>query len=191
PYRDGFPFLHVGARYYDPSSGRFLQRDPIGIRGGTNVYSYAGNTPTAAVDPDGELIWFVIIAAVAVIVIDSGAEYANAPAPGDPVYTGAAGPSPVSVYAGAVLVGGLAGGGARAVPVGGGGPRGDVEWRGSGPPESGKGGYYNPRTNESWHPDFDHGPPDGPHWDYTDPTGRKFREYPDGRRIPKSSMSCL
>ncbi|MBI4719180.1 MAG: hypothetical protein HY763_15385, partial [Planctomycetes bacterium] len=32
-----FPFLHVGARYYDPASGRFLQRDPIGIEGGANV----------------------------------------------------------------------------------------------------------------------------------------------------------
>jgi len=34
-----FPYLHVGARYYDPSSGRFLQRDPIGIMGGTNGYA--------------------------------------------------------------------------------------------------------------------------------------------------------
>ena len=59
PYRDGFPFLHVGARYYDPASGRFLQRDPIGIRGGTNVYVYAFNAPTVAVDPNGELWWVV------------------------------------------------------------------------------------------------------------------------------------
>jgi RHS repeat-associated protein len=41
-----FPFLHVGHRYYDPSSGRFLQRDPIGIAGGRNVYAYARNDPT-------------------------------------------------------------------------------------------------------------------------------------------------
>jgi len=49
----GFPFLHVGARYYDPATGRFLQRDPIGIAGGLNVYAYAWNTPTISVDPDG------------------------------------------------------------------------------------------------------------------------------------------
>jgi len=48
-----FPYLHVGARYYDPSSGRFLQRDPIGIRGGLNVYAYVGNAPTRRIDPKG------------------------------------------------------------------------------------------------------------------------------------------
>ena len=48
-----FPFLHVGARYYDPSSGRFLQRDLIGIRGGKNVYQYARGIPTLRIDPLG------------------------------------------------------------------------------------------------------------------------------------------
>jgi RHS repeat-associated protein len=48
-----FPFLHVGVRYYDPASGRFLQRDPIGIPGGLNVYEYVGNSPADSVDPTG------------------------------------------------------------------------------------------------------------------------------------------
>jgi RHS repeat-associated protein len=48
-----FPFLHVGHRYYDPATGRFLQRDLIGIRGGLNVYSYVRNQATIAVDPLG------------------------------------------------------------------------------------------------------------------------------------------
>jgi RHS repeat-associated protein len=48
-----FPFLHVGHRYYDPSTGRFLQRDPIGIRGGTNVFTYVDNVPSRYVDPFG------------------------------------------------------------------------------------------------------------------------------------------
>ncbi len=52
PYAD-FPFQHLGARYYDPVSGRFLQRDPIGIDAGTNVYSYVGNNPLDTVDPSG------------------------------------------------------------------------------------------------------------------------------------------
>jgi len=48
-----FPFLHVGTRYYDPESGRFLQRDPIGIRGGLNLYEYVRSRVTIAVDPKG------------------------------------------------------------------------------------------------------------------------------------------
>jgi uncharacterized protein RhaS with RHS repeats len=47
------PFLHVGHRYYDPASGRFLQRDPIGIRGGPNVFEYTRGTPTFRIDPHG------------------------------------------------------------------------------------------------------------------------------------------
>ncbi len=59
-----FPFLHVGHRYYNPATGRFLQRDPIGIRGGLNVYVYARNIPTIAVDPNGEFIFSAIGAAI-------------------------------------------------------------------------------------------------------------------------------
>jgi RHS repeat-associated protein len=50
---DPIPYLHVGARYYDPGSGRFLQRDPIGILAGLNVYLYADGKPSLVVDPLG------------------------------------------------------------------------------------------------------------------------------------------
>ncbi len=50
---DSFPYLHVGARYYDPEIGRFLQRDPIGIAGGLNTYAYCQNNPVEVVDPSG------------------------------------------------------------------------------------------------------------------------------------------
>ena len=56
-YPSGFTFQHVGARYYDPSIGRFLQRDPIGIRGGTNVYAYVANNPAVWIDPSGLGPW--------------------------------------------------------------------------------------------------------------------------------------
>ncbi|MDN7670003.1 RHS repeat-associated core domain-containing protein [Burkholderia vietnamiensis] len=39
-------------RYYDPASGRFVSKDPIGLSGGVNVYQYAPN-PTQWIDPFG------------------------------------------------------------------------------------------------------------------------------------------
>ncbi|WP_305888020.1 RHS repeat-associated core domain-containing protein, partial [Burkholderia ubonensis] len=39
-------------RYYDPASGRFVSKDPIGLDGGINVYQYAPN-PVQWVDPLG------------------------------------------------------------------------------------------------------------------------------------------
>jgi RHS repeat-associated protein len=42
------------ARSYDPSTGRFLQEDPLGLSGGdANVYRYVGNSPTNFTDPTG------------------------------------------------------------------------------------------------------------------------------------------
>ncbi|HET6382407.1 MAG TPA: RHS repeat-associated core domain-containing protein [Armatimonadota bacterium] len=44
-------------RYYDTANGRFLNRDPIGYRGGVNVYGYCGNNPAVRVDPFGSSWW--------------------------------------------------------------------------------------------------------------------------------------
>jgi RHS repeat-associated protein len=44
---------YVNARYYNPNLGRFLQTDPIGLSGGTNLYAYAGNDPINLFDPTG------------------------------------------------------------------------------------------------------------------------------------------
>jgi RHS repeat-associated protein len=46
-------FYYFRARFYDPQVGRFLSEDPIGIRGGTNLYSFAGNDPVNGSDPYG------------------------------------------------------------------------------------------------------------------------------------------
>jgi len=53
PAGSNIPFLHLGHRHYDPSSGRFLQRDPLGVLGGWNVYAAVNGTPTGFVDPLG------------------------------------------------------------------------------------------------------------------------------------------
>jgi RHS repeat-associated protein len=40
-------------RDYDPTIGRYVQSDPIGLEGGVNTYSYVGNSPLVGIDPFG------------------------------------------------------------------------------------------------------------------------------------------
>ena len=51
------------------------------------------------------------------------------------------------------------------------------EWKGRGDPESGKGNWHNPKTQESLHPDLNHPSPKQPHWDYDGP------DFPRGARL--------
>ena len=59
-------------------------------------------------------------------------------------------------------------------------------WKGSGSPSSGQGNYVNPSTGEWLHPDLNHGPPIGPHWDYgVRGSSQTYRIFPDGTIMPK------
>ncbi|RJP74812.1 MAG: RHS repeat-associated core domain-containing protein [Desulfobacteraceae bacterium] len=50
-YYDSETGLHYNYyRYYDPSVGRYLTPDPIGLAGGINLYAYALNNPTNLID---------------------------------------------------------------------------------------------------------------------------------------------
>ena len=63
PYATANPFRHstkytdnesglvyYGHRYYSPSLGRFINRDPIGEAGGLNLYGFVGNSPVNGFD---------------------------------------------------------------------------------------------------------------------------------------------
>ena len=42
--------VYYGYRFYDPNSGRWPSRDPIGEEGGINLYGFAWNAPTFVID---------------------------------------------------------------------------------------------------------------------------------------------
>jgi len=44
-------------RDFDPSTGRYIQADPIGLGGGQNDYVYVGNNPIKWADPSGKITW--------------------------------------------------------------------------------------------------------------------------------------
>ena len=47
-------FYYYGYRFYAPTLQRWISRDPIGERGGLNVYGYALNDPAGKVDAYGK-----------------------------------------------------------------------------------------------------------------------------------------
>jgi len=64
-YYDAETDLHYNYfRTYDPSTGRYITSDPIGLDGGINTYLYAYANPTKFIDPTGE---FGLGGAVAVV----------------------------------------------------------------------------------------------------------------------------
>ncbi len=56
-YYNASGYYHFGARYYDPSLGRWTQQDPVagslGDLGSADRYAYANDDPVNLVDPTG------------------------------------------------------------------------------------------------------------------------------------------
>lgn len=57
--------IRFGARDYDPETGRWTTKDPLGFGGGeSNLYAYVGGNPISYTDPSGKFIPEAIIGGV-------------------------------------------------------------------------------------------------------------------------------
>ncbi|MBL1142443.1 MAG: RHS repeat-associated core domain-containing protein [Proteobacteria bacterium] len=57
-YYDEETNLHYNYfRYYDPSLGRYITSDPIGLDAGINTYTYVNANPINLIDPKGLVEW--------------------------------------------------------------------------------------------------------------------------------------
>ncbi|MBS1710004.1 MAG: hypothetical protein JSS65_14930 [Armatimonadetes bacterium] len=52
-YTDQSGLVYCHNRFYDPYTGRWLSRDPIGLEGGANTYCYCSGDPINGIDPSG------------------------------------------------------------------------------------------------------------------------------------------
>jgi RHS repeat-associated protein len=50
--------LNYGCRFYNASTGKWLDRDSIEEEGGNNLYGFVGNNPISASDPFGQAWWW-------------------------------------------------------------------------------------------------------------------------------------
>lgn len=176
-------------RYYDPRTGRYITSDPIGLRGGLNTYAYVASNPLRYVDPRGLQSSAVPIPGVRPI-----------PIPGIPSWA----KNPVGFCIWALVYSKPVGEGSDIVPesCSGDGSKtcpvtppadpadnpwpGVGEWRGKAPVGGDRGAWVNPETGEQMHPDLNHKPPVGSHWDYQDQNGDWWRVDPKtGAMTPK------
>lgn len=102
---------YYGYRFYSPNWQRWPNPDPIGERGGLNLYRFNYNSPLNYVDPNGDHPILIAIIAGAVYGAVFTPYTANAPGPNDPTYPAITGEE----LLGGALFGAVAGGALGAV----------------------------------------------------------------------------
>ena len=177
--------VRFGARDYDAVSGRWLTKDATRFRGrDTNLYRYAAGDPVNFVDHIGE--------AAALATAEVGAVAGTAACGSVCTVVGGAVGLGLGIWISKEAVEAIrneAGEAAPAppqppaIPEGWDGttpPAEGWEWRGPDAPGGERGAWVSPDGGQSLHPDFGHGGEIGPHVDWNDPLGGRWRIFPDG-----------
>ena len=166
--------IDFGDRQYDPSIKQWTSADPDPRAVEDATYSYCNNNPLKFIDPNGNFAIFIpltqglwaagaaILTGIGAWAAKKGADHINEErerkkAGKKPPYDwNDLGDDPTKC------------------------PKPGFEWKGNGPPGSGKGSWDN--GTEQLYPDLNHPGPIGPHWDYRGPNfpGKGIRIKPNG-----------
>jgi RHS repeat-associated protein len=66
---------YYGYRFYSPVTGRWVNRDPLGEKGGLNHYGFVQGNPSNFIDPSGEFWWMPVAGGLAGGVANAWSNY--------------------------------------------------------------------------------------------------------------------